>query len=276
MLRNQITAMLAPLMPEGEQRVVNNSNQQTREPKQRVIDEFPIIKIPRIMNAPGIMESRNPPNKPMPKTTPHTHCQVTRNNTPRVISALIAPARYTPIPSKAHQQIVTQHDINPLMSNEHKILNLTFTPTFILPPAVECTPMLIKHFALQMVHPVTGETISSYKKLMHDPATSKMWQTAFGKDFGGMAQGDNKTGQKETNAMFVMTLNEIKHVLWQIKTFLYGNPVVDYRPQKEDPIRIRITAGGDLVTYESSPSLCTADLDTFKLHWNSVISMLGA
>ncbi len=47
-----------------------------------------------------------------------------------------------------------------------------------------------------MVHPVTGETISSYKKLMHDPATAETWQTAFGKDFGGMTQGDDKTGQK--------------------------------------------------------------------------------
>ena len=42
---------------------------------------------------------------------------------------------------------------------------------------------------------------------MHDPATSEIWQTAFGKDFGGMAQGDVKTGQKGTNAIFVMTQN---------------------------------------------------------------------
>ncbi len=56
-----------------------------------------------------------------------------------------------------------------------------------------------------MVHPVTRETISSYKKLMHDLATAKTWQTAFGKNFGGMAQGDNKTGQKGTNAMLFMT-----------------------------------------------------------------------
>jgi hypothetical protein len=41
-----------------------------------------------------------------------------------------------------------------------------------------------------MVHPTTGETISSYKQLMHDLATAKIWQTAFGKDFGGMAQGN--------------------------------------------------------------------------------------
>ena len=45
------------------------------------------------------------------------------------------------------------------------------------------------YLAMPMVHPVTGETISSYKKLKNDPATAETWMTAFGKEFGGMAQG---------------------------------------------------------------------------------------
>jgi hypothetical protein len=52
----------------------------------------------------------------------------------------------------------------------------------------------LQQIAMSMVHPTTGKTISSYKHLMHDPDTLEVWQTAFGKDFGGMAQGDNKTG----------------------------------------------------------------------------------
>ncbi len=125
------------------------------------------------------------------------------------------------------------------------------------------------------MHPVTGETISSYKKLMNDPAMTETWQTAFGKDFGGMSQGDNKTGRKGTNAMFVMSHDEIQHVLDTGNKFTYGNPVLDYQLQKEDPHRIQITAGGNLITYASSPFLRTADLDTAKLHWNSVISTKG-
>ena len=62
---------------------------------------------------------------------------------------------------------------------------------------------------MPMIHPTTGEMITSYKKLMHDPATMEIWQTAFGKDCGGMAQGDNLTGQKGTNSIFVMTHNKI-------------------------------------------------------------------
>jgi hypothetical protein len=80
--------------------------------------------------------------------------------------------------------------------------------------------------------------------MMNDPATAEIWQTAFGKDFGGMAQGDEKMGQKGTNAMFVMTHDEIKQAVAAGKFFTYMNPVVDYRPQKEDPYRIRITGGG--------------------------------
>ena len=62
---------------------------------------------------------------------------------------------------------------------------------------------------------------------MNDPATAEVWQTAFGKDFSGMAQGCNKTGQKGTNAMFVMTKAEIasafaagKNSLTQIRLFI--------------------------------------------------------
>ena len=61
---------------------------------------------------------------------------------------------------------------------------------------------------------------------MKDPETAKIWQTAFGKDFGGMAQGDNKTGQKGMNSVFVMAAGH---------KWTYARVVVDYQPQKEDP-----------------------------------------
>ena len=54
---------------------------------------------------------------------------------------------------------------------------------------------------------------------MHDPTTAETWQTAFGKDFSGLAQGDNKMGQKGTNAVFVMTHIDIKRVLRMKKKF---------------------------------------------------------
>ncbi len=133
-------------------------------------------------------------------------------------------------------------------------------------------PVHFEQYANPLVYPVTRETISSYKKLVNDPATAKVWQTVFGKDFGGMLQGDNKTGQKGTNAMLFMMREDIAHALAAGKCFTYANPVVDFCPQKEDPYQIRITASSNLITFEGNALVCTADLDTAKMHWDGVIS----
>ena len=123
-----------------------------------------------------------------------------------------------------------------------------------------------------MVHLITGKPISSYKRLMKDPATAEIWQTAFGKEFGGMAQGDNKTGQKRTNAMFVMNHDGIKKILKVGKKFTYTNPVVDHRPPKVDQNRIQIVTSGNLINSTSKLLVPTANIDMAKLHWNSMIS----
>jgi hypothetical protein len=126
-----------------------------------------------------------------------------------------------------------------------------------------------------MVHPTTGETISSNRKIMHDPATSKVWQMVFGKDLGGMVQGNNKTGQKGTNSIFVVTHDEIKRIPPD-HMVTYACVVVDFHPQKTDPHQIRITTGGNLINYPGELSTWTADLTTSKLMWNSVLSTKDA
>jgi hypothetical protein len=103
-----------------------------------------------------------------------------------------------------------------------------------------------------MVHPTMGETVSSYKRLMNDQDTAEIWQTAFGKDFGGMAQGDDKTGQKETNSVFAMTQKEIDIARATCHKWTYVQIVVEYQPQKEDPNRIRIALGGNLITIKAT------------------------
>ena len=155
-------------------------------------------------------------------------------------------------------------------------MDTTFTPHTLKKHIVKQVAPNLEHSTNPTVHPVTGETISSYKKLMGDPATEETWQMAFGNDFGGMAQGDNKTGQKGTNAMFVMTHEDIKKILKAGKKITYANPVVDHCPQKEDPNRIRITAGGNPIDCNGEHSVPTANIVTAKLHWNSVVSTATA
>jgi hypothetical protein len=45
---------------------------------------------------------------------------------------------------------------------------------------------------------------------------------------------------------------------------------------KADPHRIRITVGGNLINYPGELSICTADITTLKLMWNSILSTEGA
>jgi hypothetical protein len=52
----------------------------------------------------------------------------------------------------------------------------------------------------------------------------------------------------------------------------YANPVVDHCPQKEDPNRIQITAGENLIQCDLELSVHTADINTAKVPWNSVVS----
>ena len=52
----------------------------------------------------------------------------------------------------------------------------------------------------------------------------------------------------------------------------YALIVLDYRIQKEDPNRAKITAGENLLKYPGKLITQTADLMTAKLLWNSVLS----
>jgi hypothetical protein len=122
---------------------------------------------------------------------------------------------------------------------------------------------------------VTGESITSYKKLAHHPLLQEIWTTAMGKEFGNMAQGNRKTGTKGTDLIFVMTHKDIINIPKDC-VVTYARLVVDYRPQKKDPNRVRMTAGGNLIDYPFELTTKTADITTAKILWNSVISTEGA
>ena len=66
------------------------------------------------------------------------------------------------------------------------------------------------------------------------------------------------------------------HDILREQTVTYGRIVIDYRPQKQDPNRARITAGGNLIKYPDELTTRTADLTTTKLLWNSVLSTKDA
>ena len=115
------------------------------------------------------------------------------------------------LPRLRNNRIISQEAINNLIM-DNLIDDMTnFTPMNLCPPP--SPPINYKHYAMPMIHPTTRELISSYKRLVNDPNTVEVWMTAFGKDFGGISQGDNKTSQKGTNVMFVMSPQDIPNIL---------------------------------------------------------------
>jgi hypothetical protein len=131
---------------------------------------------------------------------------------------------FSPIPGRLHPiprvQLISQTALNAFVRKEALYKYQAFIPARLT--ALVCVDSVpnYAHFVSPMIHPVTGKTISSYKKLMHNPAMAEVWQTAFGKDFGGMAQDNEKTGQKGTNSMFVMNHNKIRKAYRENKSSL--------------------------------------------------------
>ena len=109
-------------------------------------------------------------------------------------------------------------------------------------------PENLQHFCAPVIHPTTGEIITSYKRLVNDPKFRNVWETGFGKEWGGLAHSDKRTGAKGKNTLIILHPDQI-HGIPNDQVVTYANIVVDYRPQKEDPNRVQITAGGNLIIY---------------------------
>ena len=124
-----------------------------------------------------------------------------------------------------------------------------------------------------VVHPITNETVTKYQKLIKDPLLRDVWGEAMCKELGRLAQGYGETAG--TNTIRFLTHEEIRCIP-KDRTITYARIVVDYRPQKADPNRVRITVGGNLIDYPFELTTRTADLTTTKIMWNSVISTPGA
>jgi len=90
------------------------------------------------------------------------------------------------------------------------------------------------------------------------------------KELGRLANG-YKDQTDGTGTLHYMTHDEIRKIP-RDRTVTYARIVVDIRPQKKDPNRVRITVGGNLIDYPFETTTRTTDMITNKLLWNSVLS----
>ena len=81
-------------------------------------------------------------------------------------------------------------------------------------------------------------------------------------ELGRLAQGDQDI--PVTNTIKFMTHEEIKNIPMD-RTVTYARIVVDYRAHKDNPNRVCITVGGNLINYPGELTTHTADLTTTKV-----------
>ena len=153
-----------------------------------------MLQIPRISEAPAIMQALDRTAKQNLLTTAHTHRRITRNNTPGVVTAIqrVAPALILPEPeptsakhrstrvrtttspviiiqpyrmlvgkTRASARLISQQALNAMTMVEALTPQEAFMPQKNGRIAYEANLPNYAHFVLPMVHPTMGETISS-------------------------------------------------------------------------------------------------------------------
>jgi len=194
----------------------------------------------------------------LPLQLPRVSPQQTKTPLPRVSAPPTSPAYNTR--SRAHT--ITQETILHLLHN-------TRTP---LTPRSAATRQFPHDVLSAILDTDTGELLE-YRHLIKNPKYCTIWKNAYGKELGRLAQGIPGT-VKGTNTIVFTAYNEIPPQ--RRKDVTYGRIVANYRPEKEDPYRIRLTVGGNRITYPGDCGTPTADMLTTKILLNSVISTKGA
>jgi hypothetical protein len=126
-----------------------------------------------------------------------------------------------------------------------------------------------------MLHAVLDKTTRHLVEmwLLVSPKYKELWGKSYSKELGRLAQGMSKVS-KGTNTIVFICRKDIPHnCKWDVT---YARVCVNYRPEKEDPNRTRVTVGGNLLHYPGDCGTLTVDMITIKLHLNSIISTKNA
>ena len=211
-------------------------------------------------------------------TQQHVTIPKTRQHVPTVPTVTQEDDEQPPQPRRSMRfmspNIISQHALHYVIGRALETNTLESVPTKLMNDKFVFSPEIdLEQFCGGVVHPTTQETITKYEKLIASPELRAVWIKAMSKELHRLAQGfDDIEG---TNTIHFMSLDEIKNIPAD-RTVTYARIVVDYRPQKEDPNRVRITVGGNLIDYPGELTTRTAGLTTTKILWNSVLSTPGA
>jgi hypothetical protein len=200
----QVPQAVAPM--QDQQRVVTSGEQRVGPTHEIIL----IKDLRRMSEAPPIMNVPNPTTKRVLKLTKRVHRWLTWNNIPRTVPPITrvppwrpapttteaTPVRQSPWLGKTAQciqnarlpkpipqvqfvliagrlrnhSLISQEAINFLTNEVWNNLPPIYTPEN-LQPKENVMDANLEQLAMPMIHPTTGEMITSYKILMHNPAT---------------------------------------------------------------------------------------------------------
>jgi hypothetical protein len=116
-----------------------------------------------------------------------------------------------------------------------------------------------------VIHPSTGKEMQ-YKYLMKDPDLGPSFEISLSNELGQICQGIREIAG--TNTAFFIDLKSIP----KNRKITYGKLVCDFKPNKNETQRVRLTVGGDRLGYSGDTATSTEDITTFKILINSTLS----
>jgi hypothetical protein len=116
-----------------------------------------------------------------------------------------------------------------------------------------------------VIHPVTGKEMH-YKDLMKDPIFGPLFEIGLSNELSRICQGIRDVDG--TNTAFFIDLQNIP----KDPKITYGKLVCDFKPNKTEQHRVRLTVGGDRLEYSGDTATSTADITTFNFLINSTLS----
>jgi len=129
-------------------------------------------------------------------------------------------------------------------------------------------PQLHKAFVAGAIWDQSLKKWMRYNDLIKHPnrETRDLWIGSGKKEYGRLFQGFKDTPGKDVLQWIY------KSEVPKDKQVTYPRVTTAFRPEKEDPYRTRITAGGDRLDYDGETATHSAGMTTIKTHWNSVLS----
>jgi hypothetical protein len=118
-------------------------------------------------------------------------------------------------------------------------------------------------------HAINRDTgrAADYKELSQSNNGAE-WKEAMSLEIGKLAKGNGTTVLQGTETIRFLNIKDIPNDA----KITYAKIVCADRPEKTPKIRVRMTIGGNLITYDGTTSTKAAELPTLKLFINSVLS----